>query len=224
VHFDSVALEVRLGRVIPDVVAKIGEHELLIEITVSHPISDMKEDVLASLGLPVLEIDLRRASGRVSRDELRDIVIGGLQVKRWVFHPRIENRRAQLLSLVLEDLAAEFAAADALLAERLTRASDASEREGAHAQSSTPRPVRTVKTTAELYLAAKGRDVPDELRDRLPSALRDDDLERLMLRGAELERWKRAYPEAWKEFEASEPQRAKGRAAGSDDEGDSDDV
>jgi hypothetical protein len=60
--------------------------------------------------------------------------------------------------------------------------------------------------------------------NRLPSALREDDLKRRMPGGAELERWKRAYPEAWKEFEASEPQRAKGRAAGSDDAGDSNDV
>ncbi len=67
-------------------------------------------------------------------------------------------------------------------------------------------------------------DVPGEMGNRLPSALREDGLELRMLRGTELERWRRAYPEAWKEFEASEPQRAKGRAAGSDDAGDSNDV
>jgi hypothetical protein len=91
--FTAVALERRLGRVIPDVVCSIGRHRMLLEVTVTHPVSETKLEILRELGLPVLEIDLRRQSGVVTEAELRNIVIEELYCKSWAYHPRLEAQR-----------------------------------------------------------------------------------------------------------------------------------
>jgi hypothetical protein len=93
VVFTSVALERRLGRVIPDVVCSIGKHQMLLEVTVTHPVSETKLEILRELGLPVLEIDLRRQAGVVTQEELRHIVVDELHCKSWAYHPRLEAQR-----------------------------------------------------------------------------------------------------------------------------------
>jgi hypothetical protein len=93
VVFTAVALERRLGRVIPDVVCSIGKYQMLLEVTVTHPVSETKLEILRELGLPVLEIDLRRQAGAVTQEELRQIVVDELHCKSWAYHPRLEAQR-----------------------------------------------------------------------------------------------------------------------------------
>ena len=127
VRFTSVRLEQRLGRVIPDVVASINDHALLIEVIISHPLSDLKREVLRELGLPVLEIDLRRHAGVVTREQLRTIVINGLDCKRWHFHPRIERMQSQLEKQVSDEIAQQsLARVQQSATERYSKATDCS--------------------------------------------------------------------------------------------------
>jgi hypothetical protein len=203
VAFDSVSLEVRLGRVIPDVVARVGEHELLIEVTVTHSISEVKEDIFHSLGLPVLEIDLSRSCGRVDRKELRRIVLDGVELKRWVYHPRIKRRHDELLTQVLEDIAEVQLARQARLSEQLkaARVAPSGDRKGERPDAW--RPTKEPLSRANQYSVATGRDsrryVPAQYAGADPHA----ELARLMFRGRELEEWKRKNPAAWEAFRQS---------------------
>lgn len=106
----DVKLEKRFGSVIPDVTAQIPEEHggvLLIEVTVTNTIQPERQKRIQENNVPALEIDLSRAGGLISRSELRELVIEGLELKRWLCHPA-----AYLLHQKLE------AEADAELEER----------------------------------------------------------------------------------------------------------
>lgn len=199
VFFTSVALEQRLGRVIPDVVARAGEHELLIEVTVTHPVSDIKRERLAALGLPVLEIDLRNGCGRVTRSELRDLVLNDHCCKRWVFHPRAEKIHAELSATVAEDLQK--------LADARRHALQRQELSQPHVPAqtavSTARVVRT-PIAAEHHAPASGRNQARHV-SRAPYASYAEPSP--WLTGRELEEWKRRHPAAAADWEATEVRR-----------------
>jgi hypothetical protein len=104
IQLSSVEIEVHLGHSIPDVVASWVEedgwsHSMLIEVTVTNPITDERIERLASLGWPVLEIDISRMGGTVTRDELTRLVIDEVAGKRWLHHPVIEEEHAHLLAV-----------------------------------------------------------------------------------------------------------------------------
>lgn len=107
-QLSSVELEVHLGHSVPDVVASWVEadgwsHSLLIEVTVTNPITDERIERLASLGWPVLEIDISRMGGTVTRDELTRLVLDEVAGKRWLHHPVIEEERTHLLTAMQQE-------------------------------------------------------------------------------------------------------------------------
>jgi hypothetical protein len=113
----DVKLERRLGRIVPDVIADIGDSSvkgfgftavstdegdyeesedvsgftwvspLLVEVTVTHGIDDVKLRRIQRLNLPTLEIDLRQLGGHLNRKALEDLVVNQTLGKRWVHHP-----------------------------------------------------------------------------------------------------------------------------------------
>lgn len=115
----EVTLERRLGRIVPDVIASLGDPSvkvkgfgftavstddgdyeesddpqeftwvspLLVEVTVTHGIDDVKLRRIQRLNLPTLEIDLRPLGGRLTREALEDLVINQTIGKCWVHHP-----------------------------------------------------------------------------------------------------------------------------------------
>lgn len=56
--FDSVVLEHRFHSIIPDIIANVGSHQLLIEIKVTHACDERKTAILANKSLNTVEIDL----------------------------------------------------------------------------------------------------------------------------------------------------------------------
>lgn len=60
---------------------------LLIEITVTHGVDDNKTNLISQLGMPALEIDLGKAGGRITREDLTRFVVEGLAGKHWIFYP-----------------------------------------------------------------------------------------------------------------------------------------
>lgn len=95
VNLDNVRLEKRLGRVIPDVLAKVlgklnaeSEYQLLIEVAVTNPINEERLERIREVNLPTLEIDIGRMGGLVTREELVKLVVDEVAGKRWVHHPK----------------------------------------------------------------------------------------------------------------------------------------
>lgn len=87
--FDEVTSEVRLGRVIPDIVATGRGTDLLVEVAVTHFVRDEPEKLarLAELGIAAIEIDLSTMPQGWGRDMLRDAVLKGVENKTWLFSP-----------------------------------------------------------------------------------------------------------------------------------------
>lgn len=84
----GAVLEHRLGRIIPDVIARLGDgSELLIEVTVTNRITDERLDRIRQVNLPTLEIDFSRMGGVVSRERLRKLVLDDLMGKDWLHRP-----------------------------------------------------------------------------------------------------------------------------------------
>ena len=101
-ELDSVALEQRTGRIIPDVTATTVPapgcpvETLLMEITVTNGINEERRARILGANLPALEIDLSRLGGRVTEAEFTRLIVEELAGKRWLHHPAIEVERSGL--------------------------------------------------------------------------------------------------------------------------------
>ncbi len=103
----DVVLERRYGRLIPDVTARTpGEHGgvLLIEVTVTHQIDQQRRQQIQLRNVPALEIDLSRVGGKISRSELRDLVIENIEVKNWLCHPVANQIQQEIDKAVAAEL------------------------------------------------------------------------------------------------------------------------
>lgn len=95
-------LEHRLGGIIPDVCADAVDEAgnclglLCIEVTVTNGFDPARIARVSRANLLTLEIDLSEAFGRISRTELAELVIGGLNGKRWLHHPDRLRQQEQL--------------------------------------------------------------------------------------------------------------------------------
>lgn len=92
---ELVELEKRFDDIVPDVTCKARSSErgemwwpLFIEVTVTNHVTSERLERIREAGIPTLEIDLSLAGGRIDRDGLRQLVIDGVEIKRWLFHPR----------------------------------------------------------------------------------------------------------------------------------------
>lgn len=101
---DHIEVEQPYGDIVPDLACKAypeaggGEYvPAFIEITVSNVIDAERLARIRAKKKLALEIDLSRAGGRVTRDELRQLVVDELVTKRWLFHPEVEQQRVTLL-------------------------------------------------------------------------------------------------------------------------------
>jgi hypothetical protein len=96
VSVDDVRVESRLGVHIPDVLARIGDHRLAIEITVTHKTDDKKVQCLSRHGCSILEIDLSGQPRFLSLEELKELIVNGVAQKRWRFNSYSEQLRREV--------------------------------------------------------------------------------------------------------------------------------
>lgn len=99
----SVTLEQRFGRLIPDVTAKTPDEHggvLLIEVTVTNPIRRERQAHIQNSHVPVLEVDLSRAGGLITRSELRNLLIDDIEFKCWLCHPKAQQCQQELEAAV----------------------------------------------------------------------------------------------------------------------------
>lgn len=94
----SVAVEQRLGSIIPDLIVRINGRELLVEVTVTHGVDRDKLRKIRDLGMSCLEIDLSGTDRGLTREELEKIVIDDVAHKRWLYNVRAEERGRFMLS------------------------------------------------------------------------------------------------------------------------------
>lgn len=93
----GAVLEHRLGRIIPDVIARLADDsELLIEVTVTNRITDERLERIRQVNLPTIEIDFSRMGGIVSRERLRQLVLDEVLGKAWLHRPDWARRRDEL--------------------------------------------------------------------------------------------------------------------------------
>ncbi len=116
-ELDHVELEQRHGRLIPDVTCKAWPvaggrvyWPLHIEVTVTNPITEERLKRIRAHGQPTVEINLSLAGGWVSRDMLKQLVIEGLSIKRWLFHPDEAVQRQALVAQLEQKLTSKVAA------------------------------------------------------------------------------------------------------------------
>lgn len=105
VSLTTVELEVHLGRSVPDVIASWinsdgWSQSIFIEVTVTNPIGSERIDRLSSFGFPVLEIDIGRMGGIVTRDEFTRLVVDEVAGKHWLYHPSLDEEKQHLLDVM----------------------------------------------------------------------------------------------------------------------------
>jgi hypothetical protein len=89
----DVRLEQGLGGIRPDVLARYvdpdnGEaRELLIEVTVTNPLTPERVSRIASQGLAALEINLRSLGGALTEQAFAKLLVDELTAKQWIHHP-----------------------------------------------------------------------------------------------------------------------------------------
>lgn len=84
----DVALERRLGRIVPDVIAtELDGTTLLVEITVTNVITQERRDRIIAEGYPAIEIDIGSMGGTITREGLANLVVNETAAKRWLSHP-----------------------------------------------------------------------------------------------------------------------------------------
>lgn len=95
VPITDVQLEQKFGRVIPDVIARVPPNHcdlLMIEVTVTNHIDDERLFRIRESNYPVLEIDLSLSGGLISREDLKTLVVYGLETKHWLHHPMLAEQ------------------------------------------------------------------------------------------------------------------------------------
>jgi hypothetical protein len=93
VEADEVRLEHAIGDVIPDIVFRIRDRILLIEIYVTHAVDSEKRKKIESLGLGAVEYDFSAMNRVVTKDDVAGALVLGRRSPgqgwgHWIYHPR----------------------------------------------------------------------------------------------------------------------------------------
>ena len=114
---DEVSLECKIGRLIPDVVFRVKERLLLIEIWVTHRINAEDLAKIRSLGVGAIQFNFSKTDHVVTKEELRQVLMlgrsSGLGRAEWLHNPQQQGAQ--------EKLDREFAADPRALVEETKR-------------------------------------------------------------------------------------------------------
>lgn len=101
---DHIEIEEDYGDIVPDLACKAYPEDggrvyvpTFVEITVSNTIDDTRLARIRAKKSLALEIDLSLAGGRVTREELKRLVVEEVATKRWLYHPEVEEKREALV-------------------------------------------------------------------------------------------------------------------------------
>jgi hypothetical protein len=91
----SVAVEQSLGPIVPDLLLRSDERDLIVEIAVSHRVDRAKLRHIRRLNIPALELSLKAEDVLLSRTELLQLLIEDTSIKSWLFHPAQRSAEAE---------------------------------------------------------------------------------------------------------------------------------
>lgn len=94
-RFDSAILEQRLGVIVPDVVVRRGDRDLLVEMAVTHPCGPEKIETIRSMNVAAIEINLARLPRDVSREDFETSILEAAP-RHWIHNPLFAAGRADL--------------------------------------------------------------------------------------------------------------------------------
>ena len=97
-ELESVRLEQRVDDLVPDVIARIGGHDLWVEVFVTHWVDEGKRRKMRERGVSGIEIDLSGAGRDLSWEALRLRVVEGVEHKRWLHSVRVEQEYRRMLA------------------------------------------------------------------------------------------------------------------------------
>lgn len=95
---ESVGVEQKLGAIIPDVIVRVRDRLLLVEVKVTHGVDDQKLKKIRDLGLSCVEVDLSDVDRDLSRENLKKLICDDSTNIRWVHNVRAHEERKKVLS------------------------------------------------------------------------------------------------------------------------------
>lgn len=93
--FDAAILERRLGDIVPDVIVRRGDRDLLVEFAVTHACEPAKIERIRDLDVAAVEIDLSKVPRDAGRAELEAAILGSAP-RAWLHNPLLAEGRAEL--------------------------------------------------------------------------------------------------------------------------------
>ena len=99
IKIEYVELEKKTDDIIPDIILHFCERQLIIEISVTHKVDNVKLEKIKNLGISTLEIDLSKYDKTISKSELKHILINSNENKSWLYNDRYEKYLRALCSL-----------------------------------------------------------------------------------------------------------------------------
>lgn len=97
---DHVIIEVDRPGFRPDAIVTLTSKEFAVEFKVAHAVDDAKQEKVAAVDIPMIEIDLNSLRFRhVSMEELDEAILHSSD-RKWIHHPERSNGQARLESRV----------------------------------------------------------------------------------------------------------------------------
>lgn len=94
---DATESEVSMGGIVPDLVLRRGDRELLVEIEVTHACDEAKREKLRERRLACVEVDLSRVPRHAPREEHAEWILRKAP-RAWIFNARQAEAEAELLA------------------------------------------------------------------------------------------------------------------------------
>ncbi len=86
VIINEVAIENKLHNIVPDLICKIKDKELLIEIKVTNEISAKKREIIESLKIATIEISLSKNIIYNHPNSIEELILKGVYNKKWIYN------------------------------------------------------------------------------------------------------------------------------------------
>jgi len=96
-QIDSVLVEKKIGNIIPDLILDIDGHQLLVEVFVTHGVDEEKLRRIRELGISAIEIDLSSVPRDLPMRVLSDLIVSGLENKKWLNNERVNSTYSELM-------------------------------------------------------------------------------------------------------------------------------
>ena len=104
ISIDSVVLEKKLHKYIPDVVITSKNKRLIIEIAVTHFVGRQKLEKIKASKISAIEIDLSKIENDFNLADLEPLIIDNLENKAWLYNQfgleQTSKKRAEIFKLI----------------------------------------------------------------------------------------------------------------------------